>query len=75
MPFLPGKFDKCPQLGMTLPSQKKNLLMPSIVGKAAQYFFLSNDFVLSIICRWYKDIGLEHAASRPLLKTVFQVHI
>jgi len=27
MPFLPGKFDKCPQLGMTLPSKKKKLMM------------------------------------------------
>ncbi|KAF9671828.1 hypothetical protein SADUNF_Sadunf12G0089600 [Salix dunnii] len=26
-----------------------------------------------LINMWYKDIGLEHAASRPLLKTVFQV--
>ncbi|KAG6753344.1 hypothetical protein POTOM_043404 [Populus tomentosa] len=28
-----------------------------------------------LINMWYKDIGLEHAASRPLLKTVFQVEI
>ncbi|XP_061956195.1 protein ROOT HAIR DEFECTIVE 3 homolog 2-like isoform X2 [Populus nigra] len=26
-----------------------------------------------LINMWYKDIGLEHAASRPLLKTAFQV--
>uniref|UniRef100_A0A6N2M1W7 GB1/RHD3-type G domain-containing protein n=1 Tax=Salix viminalis TaxID=40686 RepID=A0A6N2M1W7_SALVM len=26
-----------------------------------------------LINMWCKDIGLEHAASRPLLKTVFQV--
>ncbi|CAK7336933.1 unnamed protein product [Dovyalis caffra] len=26
-----------------------------------------------LINMWYKDIGLEHAASRPLLRTVFQV--
>lgn len=30
--------------------------------------------VFASVCRWCHDIGREHAANRPLLKTVFQVH-
>jgi hypothetical protein len=34
-----------------------------------------NQLVLNYYCiyRWCHDIGREHAASRPLLKTVFEV--
>jgi hypothetical protein len=40
MPFLPGKFDKWPQLGMTLPSQKKNswCSLPKSVRQSSTFF-------------------------------------